>query len=823
VITSAGAFQAGMTVVASGQRSATYRKAFEASSAGISNPALFGTFLQGRQLQFAPAVTETLAPQSTFQVKLAVYQDNFLLPIQRQQLFQLDLLPLVSASSPGLAREEIILAIPAGFALKAESRFSRETSFARYQSEVKVESGKLIVTREFEIKHEIPLGDSEFEALRKVARDDQQHRFLLRRIVRIDAAEWIRSVPTAHAYSYGVRAYEQHEYEAARQLLQRAVEASPNHPFAWNNLGRALSALGKLEDAKKAYEKQIAVNPADPYAYNNLGLIEERLGHWDKAIQSLQKQLEVHPGDSYAIANLPRALIHNARWAEAEVSSSKALELHPDNTQQKINLAVARVCQGKAIDARQEIDAAIGPRPVASTLNNAAYYLIDCANQLDLAVKYASRALEMATTSAAAARKQTISAAVNAQVALGRYLDTYGWVLFKQGKLEQAIDLLAAGVALSPRGEPCAHLAEAELKAGNTERAAQFWSEAIYLEPGLLDQVPPSIAAMLPSTPRLSSDREWHPLTLSAEIALPADQPSYFFALVNVDGSVQSVRELNKDDEAAKNVLPSIQTIAFPVIKIEDHPISAVYLIRVMSGGDGKVAIARSVGTEAMAIASDLAPGEFPLPVPAVAPVPTISSAGTNANYVGGGVSQPRINQKIEPQYSEEARRAALGGTVRLKCVIGGDGKPRDFTILQSLGMGLDENAILAASGWVFQPGAKDGKPVNVYATLEVNFRMAGNWHTSKVDFHLPAGAARPILEKGGSVHATGDAARALATLSFDINEHGSPINLHVDNTSDDGWGHDVSSAVRQWKFTPAHKDGEPISISCTIDFVRGT
>ena len=38
--------------------------------------------------------------------------------------------------------------------------------------------------------------------------------------------------------------------------------------------------------------------------------------------------------------------------------------------------------------------------------------------------------------------------------------------------------------------------------------------------------------------------------------------------------------------------------------------------------------------------------------------------------------------------------------------------------------MGLDEKAIEAVEKWKFKPGMKGGKPVNVRATIEVNFRL---------------------------------------------------------------------------------------------------
>jgi TonB family protein len=97
---------------------------------------------------------------------------------------------------------------------------------------------------------------------------------------------------------------------------------------------------------------------------------------------------------------------------------------------------------------------------------------------------------------------------------------------------------------------------------------------------------------------------------------------------------------------------------------------------------------------------------------------------GGGAYRIGGGVSQPSIIRKVEPEYSEEARKAKWQGTVKLSVVIDETGHARDFKIEKALGLGLDQKAIEAVEKWLFKPGMKDGKPVPVYATIEVTFHL---------------------------------------------------------------------------------------------------
>lgn len=97
---------------------------------------------------------------------------------------------------------------------------------------------------------------------------------------------------------------------------------------------------------------------------------------------------------------------------------------------------------------------------------------------------------------------------------------------------------------------------------------------------------------------------------------------------------------------------------------------------------------------------------------------------GGGVYKIGGGVSQPTLLFKIEPEYSEEARKAKFQGTVVLQVVVDEKGNPKELKVMRALGLGLDQKAIEAVEKWKFRPGLKDGHPVATYATIEVNFRL---------------------------------------------------------------------------------------------------
>ena len=90
----------------------------------------------------------------------------------------------------------------------------------------------------------------------------------------------------------------------------------------------------------------------------------------------------------------------------------------------------------------------------------------------------------------------------------------------------------------------------------------------------------------------------------------------------------------------------------------------------------------------------------------------------------GQGVTAPVLLRKVEPEFSEEARRAKYSGIVTLRADVDTAGRPRNIRVVHSLGMGLDEKAVDAVTRWYFRPGTKDGKPVAVSALIEVMFHL---------------------------------------------------------------------------------------------------
>jgi len=91
---------------------------------------------------------------------------------------------------------------------------------------------------------------------------------------------------------------------------------------------------------------------------------------------------------------------------------------------------------------------------------------------------------------------------------------------------------------------------------------------------------------------------------------------------------------------------------------------------------------------------------------------------------IESGMKPPKVISKVEPGYTEEARVAKYEGTVVISVEVGVDGRAHNLHVLRELGLGLDDKALDAVNEWQFQPALKDGQPLPVLATIEVNFRL---------------------------------------------------------------------------------------------------
>ena len=97
---------------------------------------------------------------------------------------------------------------------------------------------------------------------------------------------------------------------------------------------------------------------------------------------------------------------------------------------------------------------------------------------------------------------------------------------------------------------------------------------------------------------------------------------------------------------------------------------------------------------------------------------------GGGPRRIGGGVSAPILIFSVEPEFSEEARKAKVAGNVLVNLWVDTNGNPSHVHVIRGVGMGLDEKAVEAVKQYKFKPAMENGKPVLVELNVEVNFQI---------------------------------------------------------------------------------------------------
>jgi TonB family protein len=92
----------------------------------------------------------------------------------------------------------------------------------------------------------------------------------------------------------------------------------------------------------------------------------------------------------------------------------------------------------------------------------------------------------------------------------------------------------------------------------------------------------------------------------------------------------------------------------------------------------------------------------------------------------GGDVLPPIAIKEVLPLYPEQASKSHITAKVFLEAIIDTDGIPRKIKVLYSPDerFGFGKAAVDALMKWRFRPGMKNGKPVAVVMTLEVEFKL---------------------------------------------------------------------------------------------------
>lgn len=301
----------------------------------------------------------------------------------------------------------------------------------------------------------------------------------------------------------GVAACQRGNAEEGAQFIAKAITASPGDEPAnalyQNNLGNALIALDRVDDAGAAYAAALAINPDMADAHYNTGNIHMRRGDFENAKKCYERALKISPDYSEARSNLGNALKDLGRPEDAVECYQTVLEAHPGLAEVHFNLGNALKDLGRLNDAAESYRKAIGINPeYAEAHSNLGTALAEL-GQLDDAVIAHNKALalrpdfaEALTNLGAAYDKlgrlneaaEAYEKAIAVKPDLAAAHSNYGNVLKEMGRMEDAAASYEQALAHRPQyPEALTNLGSVLNQMGKKQDAEKQYRAAIAINP----------------------------------------------------------------------------------------------------------------------------------------------------------------------------------------------------------------------------------------------------------------------------------------------------------------------------------------------------
>jgi tetratricopeptide (TPR) repeat protein len=219
--------------------------------------------------------------------------------------------------------------------------------------------------------------------------------------------------------------------DSAQLSFEKVVAMEKLNSDAWWYLGSISFEAKKYDEALRLMEKATALVPKDARLHFLHGLVLTRMNRNDEAIRSLEKSAQLDPKDINTLSTLGMTYDAQKRFRESDSTYERALRL----------------------DAHYPL-----------VLNNYAYSLSERGLQLERAYRMSKESLEKDTANAS-------------------YLDTFGWILFKLGRFEEALPYIEQAVV---SGEANAvvfeHLGDVYAKLNRPDDAKTNWRKALELD-----------------------------------------------------------------------------------------------------------------------------------------------------------------------------------------------------------------------------------------------------------------------------------------------------------------------------------------------------
>ena len=257
-----------------------------------------------------------------------------------------------------------------------------------------------------------------------------------------------------------------------QDLANTLVLKHPRMPDSHMFKGDILWMRGDLDQAKSLYLTTVSMNPQHVDAWRKLINVELAQNKLDEAIVDGKEALSHNPGNVIITYFVGVAYMMKKDTNNARLFLERALDQsgnENDFVKSMIYGGLGDLYHEIKMESASEVayDEAIKlDSNNVTVMNNAAYYLSLQKKDLEKAAEYAKKANEMEPNS-------------------GTFQDTYAWVLFQQGKYQEALVWIEKAIKNSePSGVLFDHYGDILIKLGKTKEALKQWEKAMTFSEG---------------------------------------------------------------------------------------------------------------------------------------------------------------------------------------------------------------------------------------------------------------------------------------------------------------------------------------------------
>lgn len=403
-----------------------------------------------------------------------------------------DMDPPVRAITLGVPRVETstsAMKLPSGWGVVLPEAVHAKSAYATYDETYRFDNGTLYAKRRIEVlKETVPVAD--WKSYKKwtdaASLGNEQYIQLTNTGGAASSGKSSEKVPTPAATDSSVEAarlvysafmaMQQRDVDTAQSMLDQAKNLNAAQQGLWATYGYLAAVQGQLQEATGYFQKELMLHPNSLQIYAVLAATYMHMGQPDNAKSTLVKWTAVDATDPLPYTRLIAFLMQQGKAAEAAAAGETAMAKLPDNEKKDENLQLligrAQIAAGMKEKGHATLVALLNTTKKPEMMNDSAYELADAGLELPLGESKTRAAVTSMETESKAwtleGNPSTLLAKSRLTVATW---DTLGWVLFREGKMDEAGSYLKAAWRNAPSPTIAEHLGELEEARGERNAA----------------------------------------------------------------------------------------------------------------------------------------------------------------------------------------------------------------------------------------------------------------------------------------------------------------------------------------------------------------